>query len=807
MVYHFNLSALTPPSWDLHPVNSLTKCLAGFEFSFTITLFAFLVKKCNFFSISTTVCFIRPEILCSPFFFYVYSINLFRSVEIPCSCQYSSSQLCFNNMATAANTGWKLDDGTGFAVNCFPARGINRGTHEGSGSWIVAYAHQQQSKLRDIFKPFAQDQPDSSQLTGTILKEYSKQLTTGFLINHHHVDSANDLCSVNICDCELECDETANFAQFHNVAYINAAENLLSLRPFSTFPNLRELELAVNGIRGIDIRPGDFPNLQVLDLSYNNLSSTDVLSLGFLPKLKVLNITGNGLSQIHPDLSQPYTDNNEESHVRFQNLEVLLLDDNHLNDISIFAALAALPSLKELNLDKNNITLVPYLKVVGEKVLSETHSVHPSRSASGRKSNTSRSSSKKTKRSIKDDKGNVSPKLPSSPNPDTDSKKMNNLTQSESSIKTEHINKSTNPDDNTAIPTDFSMGASTSNPPFPHLKILSLANNKISEEEHLLAVAAWPALQALILHGNPLITNGKGEPPLLSHYLKKRLGISIIRFKPKAPVVKPPLRVPSQERRKISTHVPKIPKQPIDMMLEALRKPAVEPPLHCPIETKSSDSTKLTFVSDVPDGADQDNVFLTQVEDNILDEGEEVRQTVPASKQQNVESESKPETMEDVLKGAVKDPDIYEDLSIQGNVKMLRQFLHNPLSVTTVDPVPENRLNKFQFQGKSIVTVERMNKLDLRPLPRPNIKQIRHRKIEDTLSWMKHRTPATLELPLIDALNHPQDRELRAEADNLLSEITSKYRVVREESLKASRQARRAVDMTTAELDNLKSSL
>jgi len=49
-------------------------------------------------------------------------------------------------------------------------------------------------------------------------------------------------------------------------------------------------------------------------------------------------------------------------HVRFKSLEVLLLDDNHLSDLSTFASLAALPELRELNLDKNGVEVIPHLK-------------------------------------------------------------------------------------------------------------------------------------------------------------------------------------------------------------------------------------------------------------------------------------------------------------------------------------------------------------------------------------------------------------------------------------------------------------
>uniref|UniRef100_H2YHN9 X-ray radiation resistance-associated protein 1 n=1 Tax=Ciona savignyi TaxID=51511 RepID=H2YHN9_CIOSA len=275
-------------------------------------------------------------------------------------------------MATSAV--WKLESENNFATNCFPARGIVRRPYEGAGSWIVAYAEAQQNKFKASFKPEKQVHiqkesetiPDENEPADAKLQVSDVGRLDGkFLLQRHHVESPLDLCSVNVSDRELESVAEDDFKEFLNVAYINAAENLLPFRPFTSFPNLRELELPVNGLRNLKLLHGDFPNLQVLDLSYNNLSAQDVLELGMLPKLKVLTLTGNGLHSVHPDMARPFVitkDENEEVFGRFSHLEVLLLDDNRLSDLSTFASLAALPQLRELNLDKNNIEVIPHLR-------------------------------------------------------------------------------------------------------------------------------------------------------------------------------------------------------------------------------------------------------------------------------------------------------------------------------------------------------------------------------------------------------------------------------------------------------------
>lgn len=44
---------------------------------------------------------------------------------------------------------------------------------------------------------------------------------------------------------------------------------------------------------------------QMLDLSYNNLSADDILSLGSLPNLRVLHLSGNNIKSIPTDISLP----------------------------------------------------------------------------------------------------------------------------------------------------------------------------------------------------------------------------------------------------------------------------------------------------------------------------------------------------------------------------------------------------------------------------------------------------------------------------------------------------------------------
>ncbi|XP_029304202.1 X-ray radiation resistance-associated protein 1 isoform X2 [Cottoperca gobio] len=97
--------------------------------------------------------------------------------------------------------------------------------------------------------------------------------------------------------------------------------------------------------------------------------------------------------------------------------------------------------------------------------------------------------------------------------------------------------------------------------PLPELQFLNLADNKIAEEEALMAVALFPMLQEIDIHSNPLTTQRSGDPPLLTYYLQERLGITIKR-KQTQEVGKLPLKVSADPRWKVEERIPKVSKKP-----------------------------------------------------------------------------------------------------------------------------------------------------------------------------------------------------------------------------------------------------
>uniref|UniRef100_F6QR18 X-ray radiation resistance-associated protein 1 n=1 Tax=Ciona intestinalis TaxID=7719 RepID=F6QR18_CIOIN len=625
-------------------------------------------------------------------------------------------------MATSAV--WKLESDNNFATNCFPARGIVRKANEGSSSWIVAYAEAQHNKFKASFKPEKQVQIQKQVVNATPsatatldgVKQGPSQSGTldgKYLLWRHHVESPLDLCSINVSDRELDNVIEEDFKEFVNVAYLNAAENLLPFCPFTNFPNLRELELPVNGLRNLKVKPGDFPNLQVLDLSYNNLSAQDVLNLGVLPRLKVLTLTGNGLHSIHPDMlyrnsSNDSTNSTDEDVVgRFQNLEVLLLDDNHLSDLSTFASLAALTQLKELNLDKNNIQVIPHLRLnlqlrnqVEEKVGVHVElqvQVNPQPQFVTQFTQNGNYGVLRTIRSdLPQDKRNMATST-------TFLQEQNEQPESHVSLNTP----------------DVSVLPSTPNPPFQHLRLLSIANNNLAEEECVLAVASWPRLKHLILNGNPIVKTTSGEPPLISHYLHKRLGISIHRSEKKLTPSKPHILMPTDKERKVSSFVPKIPKQPVDVLLNSLTAPKPNliprPPSQPKPLTKEfvklpsipqQQGTEVVMSLDYfqqnsdykfiinnffyPDtSAQEESVFLTQVDEIPQEQTQQIPKPQVLKKSTKV-NEKKEETVIDlnnyeILMDARPDSSLHEPIGIQGNVRALHHLLSHQTVFRTSD--------------------------------------------------------------------------------------------------------------------------
>ncbi|XP_032345252.1 X-ray radiation resistance-associated protein 1 isoform X4 [Camelus ferus] len=253
---------------------------------------------------------------------------------------------------------YKLDDGKPYLSNCFPAKNLLRIPVEGRGHWLVARKRSHKKKPKGVVEAPAEGQESqkiSFEVGGKKVSRQESQVDTArhvldraFLLKHHCVEKPSDLCSINVSGLKLSKAKEKDFKYFNSVIYINASENLLPLEAFHTFPALKELELAFNSIKTVYVKYGDFKSLEFLDLSFNSLTAEAICDLGILPHLRVLLLTGNGLTSLPPSLAVTEQEASVTSLtrkryiLRFPALETLMLDDNKLSNPNCFASLAGL---------------------------------------------------------------------------------------------------------------------------------------------------------------------------------------------------------------------------------------------------------------------------------------------------------------------------------------------------------------------------------------------------------------------------------------------------------------------------------
>ncbi|XP_013397542.1 X-ray radiation resistance-associated protein 1 [Lingula anatina] len=890
--------------------------------------------------------------------------------------------------------GVKYDDGgVGVPGNCFPVRSIFKQSEEGGGAWLVSLRAEQRRRFKAVLcskpKTYSQIKEEKKQsaapistprLQGNLSDEEEGETLDGFyLMKHSCVEDPSDLCSVNICGKGITEVKEEDLGLFDNVAYVNAGENFLPFEAFRGFPIIRELEIPLNGLRGIRITRKDFPHLEVLDLSYNNLAKEDILMLGVIPKLRVLHLTGNNFKELPPDLAQPFKSEKEKRMERFPALEILFLDDNKLSDLSTFSALAGLRRLRHLSLEKNNIFSVPQLRLVGGRLItqespafkkmkkSKTPKSRPLSARSQRKmeeedrdatnitldelkakleqldreeaaeSAYQRAVAEETShiQAVEQQQQALRAQTPSGNQqiPPTEKQTANEdippaevlpseqqVPPAEQEIPPADVPKSGQdaaPEVQQAPPMENQVPSSNQNtapveqqappaenpaanqdlppaevplpnqntplveqemapaeipelpelpspfmteranippaesvepridipadqadadgiampPPFPELQYLNLAFNQIEDQEALLPVAAWPMLNELVIHDNPLTTRNSGDPPILKQYLQDRLGIRVVRKKPQ-PAIKPHVEVPQKASRKVKTVVPPIPRCNVDelLALEAPKRmrslPSSAPssrnvtpggmdpskPLP-PIAQSPKQRSRPQSAGSVPHDMrsevkgersnqepgeawppqqqeteeDGDTFFMTQIDENITKD-----QPRPPKETQKPEKQRKKKTVPGHYKGyeilldAPEDPNTHIPKDLQGSVRALKQMLDHPI-VFRDNVVQLDRIQKpFEpyKQHKYLSDVP------------PKTYQ---EKVDDMLTEMKTRTAVT-EAPLNVALKDKRKMKDFPEAPTLLGDVQRKYNAVRTASMHDAREARKALKSTLDEV-------
>jgi Leucine-rich repeat (LRR) protein len=496
----------------------------------------------------------------------------------------------------------------------FPIKRLkSKFTTSNGGEWLVAYKAEQRRRLNAVLTTFPDNKARATHKTFSSEESDSSEddvrLSRGFILAHMHVDDPLDVVEMNITGCDLEDGDSKELQEFVNVIKVQANDNKLAFELFDNFKNLKELEIALNGISRMDLACQSFPSLQVVDLSYNSLSDQAILALGILPALKELHLSGNSLVLLPAEMSRPHhPEPNKSEHVegvivRYPRLEKLWLDDNRLTDLSTFAVLAGLKRLKELYLDNNEIYCIPYLKLLG---LNQVEGTPAPSTRDGRYSRDSVFTPVETSVGT--------PLVGNTAHPHCYNQERN---QNSSLLKDPPLNQPP--------------------PPFPQLEMLSLSNNLILTADGLLPVKDWPSIKEVRIHGNPLTYTNKGMPPLIQQELAENGNIRIIRkLSELQKPTKPSLAERSKQLQKVPSSLPPlIPRQPVLPALEMGTQPPIpalpgsdHPPLP-PLQDSTSTLKELVHtdqrsVQDSAEGGQlqkqidkpqevQSGVFLTQV--------------------------------------------------------------------------------------------------------------------------------------------------------------------------------------------------
>ncbi|KAM4701685.1 X-ray radiation resistance-associated protein 1 [Discoglossus pictus] len=643
--------------------------------------------------------------------------------------------------------------------------------------------------------------------------EQENVLDALFLMKTHYVDRPGDLCSVDVSDKNLTTAKEEEFTQFNCVAYINAAENLLALEAFCGFHALRELELSMNGIRRICVTPGDFPHLGVLDLSYNNLSADDVSQLGVISNLRVLQLTGNGLQHLPPDMSVPLMKYPDIP--MFPSLEVLMLDDNNICDSSVFVSLANLKSLRHLNLDKNSISEIPYLHQMDLREFTNSSTIGEgdgdgTEVRGHRIQKETEKERYKAEPQIKTEQNMDYMVLPNAEDPDRTHVVFNSCTPKDA-LSSQNLPDSTR-SPKVTLPSKISLKRLKQkfSPPLPNMRFLSLADNKITFEENLLPAALFPSLEELVIHGNPLTTVRRGDASLLRNFFQQQLKIKMV-HKKSFGLEKPHVFISIKEKRKVNTHVPKIPKQPLTLGPSSsffsdfpfgtnsligngndnLRSSSPLPPIKSssaePIsnasdktqEHKSSVDSSVEQKTSASSRPGMDSFFMTQVDDlpdaHQTSSIEPTIQPIEEKEEKTKKEKGQPEIPEkfrgyEELYNVQTDTEFIEPIGIQNNVKALEYALRHLLVYRDTKP----RLQSLQ---KPYISRESKIGKQLPAAPWKSKEQI----LQDVLTSMRESRNLT-QAPLVSVLKKTESSSEYKEANRLLKDLQRRYKVFHGES-------------------------
>lgn len=484
-----------------------------------------------------------------------------------------------------------------YAGYYFPYRYRRNKTSE--GAWLRSFKKEQNRRFKAFFCNYKTLEDVKSevrlpkQLPQSRADEQIKERKVDgfFLLKHCHAEDPSEIFSININDQGFTCACSEDFILFDNVQCVSASENRLELEAFAQFSYLQELQLSLNGLTDLKVKYGDFSYMQYLDLSYNNLSGNCMKKLGLLPNLLTLNLNGNKITEIPTDFAKCFKLSDNERYMRFPRLRILKLDNNKLWHPETFVSLGSLPVLEHLHLEHNLLYYVPQLFNQDGKIILYEDLTHSSIN-----SESSASDLNDSTQNLSGEENDITNEESSKKDPERDvvGDSLDTLMSGEDMdllkediptdvfSQTQLLNESDQ--SRSAVPVETSIETQDSpqmynyqtkpvrfygktRPPFSHLLYLNLANNRFTDEESLLPIAAWPAIRILSIYGNPIVKKTQTKKMnLLRRIFAQKLGINVISQCPCGPSHYH-TEIYQREHRMVNDNVQKLPKLTVDQIL------------------------------------------------------------------------------------------------------------------------------------------------------------------------------------------------------------------------------------------------
>ncbi|XP_078121963.1 X-ray radiation resistance-associated protein 1 isoform X2 [Sander vitreus] len=495
--------------------------------------------------------------------------------------------------------------------------------------------------------------------------------------------------------------------------------NAVKTEDLKVFDNVAYINASINFLSLASF--SSFVSLRELNLALNGLCNMKFDAADF-PHLEVLDLSYNSLSA-----------DNIVSIGRLSRLNVLHLTGNKLRHLppNLGSSSHDPTQLKYLNLQENHISDIPYLQLPGC------------------------SQPLQTSIEVQAEEGE--------------------LAHTETNLNTIEHFKSISQD-------NCEEHCKRSSFPLPELQFLNLANNKIAEEEALMAVALFPMLREIDIYSNPLTTQRSGDPPLLTYYLHERLGITIKRKKTQE-AVKLPLKVSTDPKWKVEERIPKKP-----MLMDA----------PCPAQSQVEKS-KMT-VKRTPESEDEnsrDDTLQENTEYFFVTQATDVPQCefdLQADEKEIAENKddanSERFTCYKMLMDAKPDPDdVVEHIGIPTAVRMLEHTLKNLNVYRDSKPKLDSIQTPYREREKRIKELP-----PWKPIKQPTA------RVDEMIKEIKEHTTIR-EVPLSSAIQGTGvSKQEHKEALSLLRDMKTKHKMVHKKTMEqaASIESDRNTNQNTA---------